>query len=139
MVKDAEHADLVTRLLNVWKNKQSYQLVRSAEESKIRLSKTPETTVPLDYIDAGLAAALEVQQMEDAIAQPLEKMIRQISGVMAESSTRPDVIYLTGGSARSPLLREAISRVLPGIPLASGDDFGSVTLGLTRWAKTLFS
>ncbi|GAA0517862.1 molecular chaperone [Tatumella terrea] len=139
MVRDAEHADLVTRLLNVWKNKQSYQLVRSAEESKIRLSKTPETTVPLEYIDAGLAAVLEVQQMEDAIAQPLEKMVRQISGVMAESSTRPDVIYLTGGSARSPLLREAISRILPGIPLASGDDFGSVTLGLTRWAKTLFS
>lgn len=50
----------------------------------------------------------------------------------------PDVVYLTGGSARSPLLRALLQQQLPGIPLVSGDDFGSVTAGLTRWANILF-
>ncbi|MDN7196499.1 hypothetical protein QVL76_32495, partial [Klebsiella pneumoniae] len=27
---------------------------------------------------------------------------------------------------------------LPGIPLAGGDDFGSVTAGLARWAQVVF-
>nr|WP_266098849.1 hypothetical protein [Klebsiella michiganensis] len=27
---------------------------------------------------------------------------------------------------------------LPGIPVAGGDDFGSVTAGLARWAQVVF-
>ncbi|MGS6165759.1 hypothetical protein ACVGWI_02270, partial [Enterobacter hormaechei] len=27
----------------------------------------------------------------------------------------------------------------PGIPIAGGDDFGSVTAGLARWAQVVFS
>ena len=43
---------------------------------------------------------------------------------------KPDVIYLTGGSARSPLIKKALAEQLPGIPIAGGDDFGSVTATL---------
>ena len=52
---------------------------------------------------------------------------------------KPDVIYLTGGSARSPLIKKALAEQLPGIPIAGGDDFGSVTAGLARWAQVVFS
>lgn len=138
MIKDAEHADQVSHLLQVWKTKQSYQLVRSAEESKIRLSQQTNTEIPLSYIADQLSASLDVSQMKEAIAQPMEKMIRQVQEVIEASATRPQVVYLTGGSARSPLLRAALSAILPETPLTSGDDFGSVTLGLTRWAKNLF-
>ncbi len=138
MVKEAQQSDLVGRLLNVWRHKQSYQLVRSAEESKIRLSDSALTSIPLHYLDQGLETTLNVGQLNEAISQPLDKMIQQITEVMATADCQPEVIYLTGGSARSPLLRDAIARVLPGTPLASGDDFGSVTLGLARWAATLF-
>ncbi|STW80533.1 heat shock protein YegD [Klebsiella michiganensis] len=47
-------------------------------------------------------------------------------------------IYLTGGSARSPLIKKALAAHLPGIPVAGGDDFGSVTAGLARWAQVMF-
>ncbi len=138
MVKEAQNSELVARLFSVWKHKQSYQLVRSAEESKIRLSDAAQTTVPLHYLDEGLETSLNIRQLNEAISQPLDKMIQQITDVMSASETIPEVVYLTGGSARSPLLREAIARVLPDTPVASGDDFGSVTLGLARWAATLF-
>ncbi len=36
---------------------------------------------------------------------------------------KPDVIYLTGGSARSPLIKKALAGPLPGIPIAGGDEF----------------
>jgi len=36
------------------------------------------------------------------------------------------------------LLKQALAQQLPGIPLAGGDDFGSVTAGLARWADVVF-
>jgi hypothetical chaperone protein len=48
------------------------------------------------------------------------------------------MIFMTGGSARSPFLREAVQAELPNIPVVSGDYFGSVTAGLARWAEVCF-
>ncbi len=45
---------------------------------------------------------------------------------------KPDVIYLTGGSARSPLIKKALAEQLPGVPIAGGDD-----LAPSRRAGTL--
>ena len=94
LVRDAKEADKVALLLKVWRERLSYRLVRSAEESKIALSDQTIVTA--------------------------------------------DVIYLTGGSARSPLIKKALAQQLPGIPIAGGDDFGSVTAGLARWADVVF-
>jgi len=70
----------------------------------------------------------------------MNRIQQQVDEVLAQSGApRPDVIYLTGGSARSPLLRAAVERSLPGIPLTGGDDFGSVTAGLARWAQRQFT
>ena len=54
------------------------------------------------------------------------------------AGTRPDVIYLTGGSAQSPLLKKALQQALGDIPMLNGDNFGSVTAGLTKWANKIF-
>jgi len=92
----------------------------------------------MDFIEAGLAETISQQQLSEAIAQPLERIQEQVNLALASSDIKPDVIYLTGGSARSPLLRAALQAQLPGIPLVGGNDFGSVTAGLARWAQTLF-
>jgi hypothetical chaperone protein len=113
-------------------------LVRLAEEQKIALSQTDISQACLPFISPELATDVSVNQLEEAIAQPLEHIKRQLIQAQESSQTQPDVIYLTGGSARSPLLRTAISHCLPGVPIESGDDFGSVTAGLARWAQTLF-
>ncbi|MBV7888025.1 molecular chaperone, partial [Yersinia pestis] len=62
----------------------------------------------------------------------------QVSLALSTSNFIPDDIYLTGGRARSPLLRAALLQQLPGIPLVGGNDFCSVTAGLARWAQTLY-
>lgn len=138
LIRDAQEPEKVKRLLKVWQQRLGYRLVRAAEESKIALSDQPQATSALDFIDTALAAEISVAELKAAIAQPLERIQEQVKLALDESGTKPDVIYLTGGSARSPVLRQALQQQLPDIPLASGDDFGSVTAGLARWAQVLF-
>ncbi|NKI74558.1 molecular chaperone [Dickeya sp. CFBP 2040] len=138
LIRDAREPERVKRLLTVWRQKLSYRLVRLAEEQKIALSQAETSRASLPFITPGLETDISESQLEEAIVQPLEHIKQQLILAQQSSQTQPDVIYLTGGSARSPLLRAAISRCLPDVPIASGDDFGSVTAGLARWAETLF-
>lgn len=138
LVRDAQEPEKVKHLLKVWQQRLSYRLVRAAEESKIALSAETQTRTSLDFIAPSLAADITTASLESAISQPLERIQQQVRLALDESDTRPDIIYLTGGSARSPILRQALQQQLPDIPLTSGDDFASVTAGLARWAQVLF-
>nr|WP_314427532.1 molecular chaperone [uncultured Erwinia sp.] len=138
LIRDAREPEKVKRLLKVWRQRLSYRLVRAAEESKIALSDRPQTLAGLDFIDEGLATDISAAALQAAISQPLERIQEQVALALETSGTKPDVIYLTGGSAKSPVLRQALQRQLPDIPLTSGDDFGSVTAGLARWAQVMF-
>lgn len=130
---------MFSALLKVYHQRLRYRLVKSAEESKIALSAAPQVRAPLDFIRQGLSAALNPTQLAQAIEQPVQRILDQVSEVLAQdSSSRPDVVYLSGGSARSPLLRQAMADSLPGIPLVGDDDFGFVTAGLARWAQRQF-
>ncbi|MEB7585623.1 molecular chaperone [Serratia rubidaea] len=138
LIRDAAEPEKVRRLLQVYRQRLSYRLVRAAEESKIALSGEATTRVPLAFVQPELAEIISQGQLADAISQPLQRIQEQVTAALATSQTQPDVIYLTGGSARSPLLRAALQQQLPGIPIVGGNDFGSVTAGLARWAQTLF-
>ena len=51
--------------------------------------------------------------------------------------SKPDVIY-PDRRQRSLSADKTLAARLPGIPVAGGDDFGSVTAGLARWAQVVF-
>jgi len=138
LIRDAREPEQVTRLLKVWRNRLSYRLVRSAEEAKIALSKADETGTTLDFIADSLAVGTHKTELESAIEQPLQRILEQVNLALSQADTQPDVIYLTGGSARSPIIRQALQQALPGIAIVGGDDFGSVTAGLARWAEVIF-
>ena len=138
LARDARDAEKVALLYKVWQQRLSYRLVRSAEESKIALSDRPEVATTLPFISDELATAITQQGLEMALDQPLARIMEQVHLALNESAEKPDIIYLTGGSARSPLIKKALAEQLPGIPIAGGDDFGSVTAGLARWAQVVF-
>ena len=139
LLRAARDADKVALLLKVWRQRLSYRLVRSAEESKIALSAQPDFNAELPFISDELATAISQQGLEGACNQPLARIMEQVKLALESSQETPDVIYLTGGSARSPLIKKALATQLPGIPIAGGDDFGSVTAGLARWAQVVFA
>ena len=76
--------------------------------------------------------------MRESIETPLKKMKDLVKETVQQAGIIPDTVYITGGSARSPILREAITSVLPNVPIASGDYDGSVTSGLAHWADICF-
>ncbi|WP_413732193.1 molecular chaperone [Sodalis sp. RH20] len=139
LIRDAADPERVGALLQVYRQRLSYRLVKSAEESKIALSSEPATRAGLEFIRPGMQVPICQAELEEAIRAPLGRIRQQVDDVLAQGAApRPDVVYLTGGSARSPLLRQALERSLPDIPIAGGDDFGSVTAGLARWAQRQF-
>ncbi|MGS6553990.1 Hsp70 family protein, partial [Escherichia coli] len=138
LVRDAREPEKVALLQKVWRQRLSYRLVRSAEESKIALSSAAETRASLPFISDELATLISQQGLENALSQPLARILEQVQLALDNAQEKPDVIYLTGGSARSPLIKKALAEQLPGIPIAGGDDFGSVTAGLARWAEVVF-
>jgi len=139
LARDARDAEKVSLLYKVWQQRLSYRLVRSAEESKIALSENAQINTALPFISDALATAISQDGLEAALNQPLTRILEQVQLALENSSEKPDVIYLTGGSARSPLIKKALAEQLPGIPIAGGDDFGSVTAGLARWAQVVFA
>ncbi|HGK7504968.1 molecular chaperone [Kluyvera cryocrescens] len=139
LARDARDAEKVFLLYKVWQQRLSYRLVRCAEESKIALSENTQIDTALPFISDTLATAISQDGLEAALNQPLTRILEQVQLALENSSEKPDVIYLTGGSARSPLIKKALAEQLPGIPIAGGDDFGSVTAGLARWAQVVFA
>ncbi|WP_058914156.1 molecular chaperone [Entomohabitans teleogrylli] len=138
LARDACHPAQVARLQKVWRQRLSYRLVRAAEESKIALSGQQVRDTPLPFIDHGLAQVITREALDESLRQPLQRILEQVSLALADGAVKPDVIYLTGGSARSPVIRQALAQLLPDTPIAGGDDFGSVTAGLARWAQVMF-
>ncbi|MDE1479826.1 molecular chaperone [Xenorhabdus bovienii] len=136
---EAQEPEKLARLLKVYHDTLGYSLVRSAEEAKIALSDQSEHRVKLNLLSEVIEIDLHRDQMITAIESTKDKMAKLVSEAVEQGGTKPDVIFMTGGSASSPILRQAVEQVLPGIPLVSGNYFGSVTTGLARWAKVCFA
>lgn len=137
-LRDSTEPQLIERLIKLRDDKLNYRLVRSAEEAKIALSETTEHRVDLDYIEQQLNCLISRQTMARAIDRPVSKMTALMDEAINQAGCQPDLIYVTGGSAKSPVIHEAIQRKLGNIEVIDGDHFGSVAAGLTVWAQKIF-
>ncbi|OEE80167.1 molecular chaperone [Vibrio genomosp. F6] len=136
--KEAQSPEKLDRLLRMYQETLGYSVVRKAEEAKIALADCDEFRVKMDLVSELVEVDISLDQMIDAIETPKAKMVDLVKEAVAQSAKKPDVIFMTGGSARSPVLRQAVESQLPNVPIVSGNYFGSVTAGLARWAETCF-
>ncbi|WIG69680.1 molecular chaperone [Photobacterium damselae] len=136
--RDAQEPEKLQRLIHVYHETLGYQLVRRAEEAKIALSEQQAYQVHMQILADQFQIDINQQQLAEAIDVPKEKMRELVVEALAQADTQPDVIFMTGGTARSPILRQCIEQQLPNIPIVSGSYFGSVTSGLARWADHCF-
>jgi hypothetical chaperone protein len=138
MLREIEQPERLQRLIKVQENKLSHRLVRQAELMKIALSADSQSHCDMSFIGKDLAKLITDVQLADALENSLEQICTLAKQAIQDAGTQPDVIYLTGGSAQSPLLKAALKQRLGDIKMLSGDNFGSVTAGLTKWAEKLF-
>ena len=139
MQRDAVNPDVFARLIKVHDYKLSYRLVNGAEQAKIGLTDHINQAIDLTDLSDDLTANVSRDLMLDASSSLLKQIADMMNEAVEQSGSKPDVIFVTGGSAKSPVLNEFLKAQMPNTPLVVGDLFGSVTGGLTRWAERVFT
>ena len=131
---DYADAALHARLMRVLNERLGHRLANTVEQAKIAASLADaEAAMPLDWVEAGLSAAVTPPGLAQSLAQPLDQVVAcarnclQLAGL---DDGGVDAIYLTGGSSALRPLREALRTAFPAIPQVEGDLFGGVAAGL---------
>lgn len=137
-LRDVSAPELYKRLIHLQQNKQGHQLVQQAEAAKIALTSANSFNCDLAFLDNSLSKDMSVADLALAVDDSISQIVTLAKQAITDANTTADVIYLTGGSAQSPLIKAALSEHLGNIKMVNGDHFGSVTAGLTKWANMLY-
>ena len=131
---DYADAALHARLMRVLNERLGHRLANTVEQAKIAASLADaEAPMPLDWIEAGLGAAVTPSGLAQSLAQPLEQVVACARDCLQRAGLADggvDAIYLTGGSSALRPLRQALRTAFPAIPQVEGDLFGGVAAGL---------
>jgi hypothetical chaperone protein len=136
--RDAQQPDVFSRLLKVHQQKLSHRIVNGAEQAKIGLTEHDSQQIYLDDLAGNLKVEVNRVLMLTASSAQLKQVALLMNECVVQASCQPDVIFVTGGSAKSPVLNQFLRDQMPNTPLIVGDHFGSVTVGLARWAEKVF-
>lgn len=139
LLRDTTEPEKFQRFIHMRESRRNFSLVNRAEHAKIALSDRESINVDLTDFLAGLHANIDQTQLSQASAALLEKIKQLVQHAITQAQTKPDLIYLTGGSAKSRLVKHALTEFLGAdMPLVEGDYFGSVVTGLGVWAKKIW-
>lgn len=129
------------RLMTVLRERLGHGLAQAVEQAKIAASSSEAPqTLPLDAIEAGLAAELSPAHLAEDLAALLEKVVICAQECLHLAQLAPGAlggIYLTGGSSALRPFRAALAQGFPGVPLVEGDLFGGVASGLAYGGPAL--
>jgi hypothetical chaperone protein len=140
LVALAAEPQKVERLLTLVQQRLGHRLAFAVEDAKIGLSTEESATVPLAFLEPGLAVTATRAEFDQAINAQIDRLFRTARDCIMAAGLRPaaiDTIFLTGGSSRVPAVRTAIGRAAPSARLASGSDLLSVAMGLTQMAGVM--
>lgn len=139
LTRETLEPELLNRFIAMREHKHNFAVVREAELGKIALSVQAQHSFPLDFIEKNLTPECSAQDYAEVSEQLLQKIAALISEATRQASTQPQVVYITGGSAKSPLIRKVIRELFGDeIAIVDGDHFGSVAAGLGVWAGRVF-
>jgi hypothetical chaperone protein len=132
--QEAREPVLLDRLVRVIDEQRGHTLAMEVEEAKIALSDTRQAEIPLQWVAAGLNAAIARPDLVSHTKQLAERIGARIKLCLAQarlSADDIDAIFLTGGSVRLAHVRKAITKAVPSARIVEGDIFGAVGKGLT--------
>lgn len=139
LIKQASCPEKWDRLLTLNQQQLQYRLVHSAEQGKIGLSQRESYAVPLDFVEDDLSVVIDRHDLAAATDRLVTKIHGLANEAMLAAGCKPDVVFLTGGMAFSPIVSAEISELVGhDIPIRSGDMLGSVGKGLGLCAQRTF-
>jgi len=129
----------IERLARLRDERLTHRLVRSAELTKIALTDASSLTASLGYIEDALDVEVSRDDLRRSAGRILERLISIAAEAVRLAGRKPDTVFVTGGTARSPVVMEAIQKSeLSGVDVVVGDLFGSVATGLAIQAAQVF-
>jgi hypothetical chaperone protein len=137
----ADHPVQIDRLIHVVAHRKGHGVAMAVEDAKIALSSADLARLHLSVLTGGPNPLARRDAFEAAIAAPLLRITGTLRGLLAQAGVQPDAIgtvFMTGGSSGLPVLHRLVAEVLPGVPVATGDMFGSVGTGLALDASSRF-
>ena len=139
LMRETLEPELLERFITLRDHKHNFAVVREAELGKIALSVQDQHKFPLEFIEHGLLPECSAQDYAEVSEQLLQKIAALISEATQQAGVQPHIVYITGGSAKSPLIRKLIRELFGNeIAIVDGDHFGSVAAGLGVWAERVF-
>ena len=138
LIGGAQQPEKVRLLYSLYQQHLSYYLVQGAEQAKIALADSPQTTVDLSRLATDLQQSISLAQLDQAIYLELNGIQKLISQSLQDAGTLPDCIFLTGGASAAKGVVALLKQLLPEVPLVHGDRFGSVGKGLCSIAARIY-
>jgi hypothetical chaperone protein len=132
----------IERLLQVINHQQGHRILNAIEQAKCLLSQDASVDLNLTFIEADFTLHIERKTFEAIIQHKIEQLIHTVSDTIQASGVKAqeiDSIFFTGGSTQIPIVRQAITNLLPAAEIVQGDVFSSVGKGLVIEAKKQFA
>ena len=139
--QDAARPELVGRLMDIVDERQGHALAAAVEGVKIDLSGDERARLlfPLRR------AALDLEVTRQAFEAAIDQAVSGVAGALEECRAQAGIgeerissVFLTGGSASIPFVRERLTALMPQARVVQGDVFGSVGTGLALDAARKF-
>ncbi|MGE4371668.1 MAG: Hsp70 family protein [Xanthobacter sp.] len=139
--REAQAPERLERLIQVIEERRGHALAGDVEAAKIALAATPETQIPLGWMERDLTLGLNRTELAEVTALLAERIAGRIDSLLQQAGLKRenvDALFLTGGSTRLAHVRHAIVSTLGEARVVEGDTFGSVGVGLTIDARRHF-
>ena len=139
LAQEAVEPRLLERLLTLHEQQLQYQLVHQAEMAKIGLSTVEQLDASLAFVETGLDIAVGRALFGRSAAPHIDKIRALAREAMDAAGVKPDVVFMTGGMAISPIVSAAITELAGAdIPIRSSEMLGTVGKGLGLCAQRAF-
>ena len=136
--QDAARPELVERLIAIVAERQGHALASAVEAAKIALSDAERYLLQFALRDGTLEVDVTRADLVEAIKASVDRIAasladcRRLAGVPEAAVS---CVFLTGGSALIPFIRDRLTKMLPQARVVQGDVFGSVGVGLALDAE----
>jgi hypothetical chaperone protein len=121
--------------------RRGHSLALAVEGAKIDLTSSASTSIEMALFGERAPILVERADFDASIGQAVSRVVGAVRELLTAAGVKSELVdhvFITGGSSSVPLLRAAVTALLPAAEVVTGDLFGSVGVGLALDARRKF-
>ncbi len=136
----AEQPEAIAALIQIIEDNQGFHLHKSVEAAKIGLSAGPHAEFVYEHEDLRIVRKVAREQFESWIRPSVETIAERLDATLDDAGLAPkdvDRVFMTGGTAFVPCVRERFAARFGEDKLSRGDELSSIASGLAAKGRRL--